>query len=108
MRYAVQADFRAKTRDSFICVPFNRLPQERRGHAFNSPKAEDDREEIRRLILGKPNSELLQDAEAVKLLHKLGSDTNINGFALKFPILRNSFFFKRPFVVFVKVAILYF
>ena len=92
MRYGVQADFRAERRDSFICVPFNRLPQERRGHAFNSPKAEDGHEEIRRLILGKPNSEPLQDAEAMKLLHKLDSDTNINAFALKFPIERNSFF----------------
>lgn len=84
MRYAVHSDFRLQNRKSFICVPFNRLPKEREGYAFDSKEVEQDRDEIRNQILGKDNEDLMKKPEAMALLRQLGSDTNINGFALNF------------------------
>lgn len=84
VRYAVQTDFRPQNRRKFICVPFNRLPKEREGYAFNSSEVEKNRDDIRRLILGQDNEQLMKNSEAMALLRQLGSDTNINGFALNF------------------------
>ncbi|RAK80268.1 pyridoxal phosphate-dependent decarboxylase family protein [Aspergillus fijiensis CBS 313.89] len=84
VRYAVHSDFRQENRKDFICVPFNRLPREQEGHAFNSPEVEADRDLIRMRILGQQNEALLQDPVAMNLLRQLGSDTNINAFALNF------------------------
>lgn len=77
-------DFRQQNRKSFICVPFNRLPKEREGHPFNSEEVEKNRDEIRNSILGKDNEKLMEDPKAMALLRELGSDTNINAFALNF------------------------
>ncbi|KAK4186014.1 pyridoxal phosphate-dependent transferase [Podospora australis] len=79
-------------KDSFICVPFNALPSE----ASNSPKAiELERQRIRDEILTKSNAEIVTADKNVTdpakktmtLLRKLGSDLNINAFALnwKYP-----------------------
>ena len=84
VRYAVQADFRPQNRKKFICVPFNRLPLEREGYAFDSKEVEANRDQIRDLILGKGNEKLMESSAAMALLRQLGSDTNINGFALNF------------------------
>lgn len=69
----------------FICVPFNMLPSERGldGKAFlKCPQVEDEREWIRKNILGKENKEIMHDPEIMDKLRALGSDLNINGFAL--------------------------
>ncbi|RAH78646.1 pyridoxal-dependent decarboxylase domain protein [Aspergillus japonicus CBS 114.51] len=84
VRYAVHSDFREGNRKDFICVPFNKLPKEKEGYAFNSQKVEDCRDIIRTRILGQQNEALLQDPVAMNLLRQLGSDTNINAFALNF------------------------
>ncbi|CAG7948880.1 unnamed protein product [Penicillium nalgiovense] len=87
VRYAVLSDFRQDNRKKFICVPFNRLPKERKeggGYAFNSEEVEQDRDEIRKLILGQDNEKLMENPKAMALLRQLGSDTNINCFALNF------------------------
>lgn len=84
MRYAVLSDFRQQNRKNFICVPFNRLPKEREGYAFDSEEVEKNRDEIRDIILGQDNETLMGNPKAMDLLRQLGSDTNINGFALNF------------------------
>ncbi|KAJ5553355.1 PLP-dependent transferase [Penicillium frequentans] len=84
VRYAVLSDFRQQNRKNFICVPFNRLPKEREGHDFDSEEVEQERDEIRKLILGQENEKLMNDPDAMALLRRLGSDTNINCFALNF------------------------
>jgi hypothetical protein len=80
----VLSDFRPQNRKKFICVPFNRLPKEREGYAFDSNEVEQNRDEIRTRILGQDNEKLMKDSKAMALLRQLGSDTNINGFALNF------------------------
>lgn len=84
MRYAVWSDFRQPIQKSFICVPFNRLPKEKEGYDFDSIEVEKDRDEIRELILGQENEKLMNNPDAMALLRRLGSDTNINCFALNF------------------------
>lgn len=84
VRYAVLSDFRPQNRKKFICVPFNRLPKEKDGYAFDSTEVERNRDDIRKLILGQDNEKLMKDPNAMALLRQLGSDTNINGFALNF------------------------
>lgn len=86
MRYAVLSNFSKdrKDRKNFICVPFNRLPKERQGYAFDSDEVEEERDEIRTLILEQDNEKLMKNPKAMDLLRQLGSDTNINAFALNF------------------------
>ncbi|KAF9780384.1 hypothetical protein IL306_000267 [Fusarium sp. DS 682] len=67
----------------FICVPFNMLSAENNGsRAFLSKPVEKQREKIRDLIIGKPDHEVFESKEAMKIIRDLGSDTNINCFAL--------------------------
>ncbi|KAF4984522.1 hypothetical protein FZEAL_318 [Fusarium zealandicum] len=69
--------------DDFICVPFNMLPAENQGNKlFLSPAVQKQREQIRDLIIGKEDVEIFSSKDAMKLIRDLGSDTNINAFAL--------------------------
>ncbi|KAK3347118.1 pyridoxal-dependent decarboxylase domain protein [Lasiosphaeria hispida] len=76
----------ATPEDSFTCVPFNMLPSE----ATGDPKLiEEEKQRIRHEVLAKTNAEIVaNDAEkplaekTITLLRALGSDLNINAFAL--------------------------
>lgn len=62
-----------------MCVPFNELPSE----AIGGANPEDEKKIIREKILNKSDSkEFVNDPELMKLLRALGSDLNINAFAL--------------------------
>ncbi|KAK4174666.1 pyridoxal phosphate-dependent transferase [Triangularia setosa] len=74
-------------RDSFICTPFNALPSEA---SFDPKEVEREKQRIRDEILSKSNTEIIaQDSvttnqadKTITLLRALGSDLNINAFAL--------------------------
>lgn len=74
----------------FVCVPFNELPSERA--ANSSPeKVEAEKTRIREEILKKSNADIVKedrsrprDQKAMKLMRDLGSDLNINAFAINF------------------------
>lgn len=75
---------------SFIVVPFNLLPSEIAKDSTEL-KVEKERQKIRDRILAKSNRELVEDDaqrpaddQAMVLLRALGSDLNINAFALNF------------------------
>jgi hypothetical protein len=74
----------------FICVPFNKLPSELAPDS-TPEKVEAEKARIRKQILSKTNAEIVQedmnrpqDQKAMKLMRDLGSDLNINAFALNF------------------------
>jgi hypothetical protein len=68
---------------SFVVTPFNHLPAEF-GPNPTPESIEADRQFIRDHILNKSNRELVEDADAMTMLNKLGSDLNINVFACNF------------------------
>ncbi|GKZ28093.1 hypothetical protein AbraCBS73388_010515, partial [Aspergillus brasiliensis] len=68
----------------FICVPLNRPPAEN-GNSYFSPAARQERDLIREKILRKSNEDIAaadEDGSLMELLRELGSDLNINAFAL--------------------------
>ncbi|KAI1419520.1 pyridoxal-dependent decarboxylase domain-containing protein [Xylaria sp. FL1777] len=74
----------------FICVPFNMLPSEL-GPNPTEEKIEAEKKRIRREIINKTNANITEedrkrpdDLKAMKLMRELGSDLNINAFALNF------------------------
>lgn len=67
-----------------IVVPLNRLPAEREGRTRE--QIEEQKDYIRKKILGVSNEELDKDKEASEFLRKLGSDLMINAFACNFKI----------------------
>ncbi|KAF3762117.1 pyridoxal-dependent decarboxylase conserved domain protein [Cryphonectria parasitica EP155] len=67
-----------------IVVPLIRLPAEKEGG--DQQKIEEQKDYIRKRILGVSNENLIKDKEAVKLLKKLGGDLMINAFACNFKI----------------------
>ncbi|KAI1351924.1 pyridoxal-dependent decarboxylase domain-containing protein [Xylaria sp. FL0043] len=74
----------------FICVPFNMLPSEL-GPDPTEEKIEAEKKRIYRDIVNKTNAEIAEedrkrphDFKAMKLMRELGSDLNINAFALNF------------------------
>ncbi|KAI1821208.1 pyridoxal-dependent decarboxylase domain-containing protein [Xylaria intraflava] len=74
----------------FVCVPFNMLPSEL-GPDPTEEKIEAEKQRIRRDIVYKTNAEITKEdqrrpesAKAMKLMRELGSDLNINAFALNF------------------------
>ncbi|KAL8729997.1 MAG: hypothetical protein Q9166_004320 [cf. Caloplaca sp. 2 TL-2023] len=83
---------------SFICVPLNLLPSERKAIQDPNTTAESyaqavdqEKQKIRERILNKSNQEIIDDdagtpaeEKAMVLLRALGSDLNINAFALNF------------------------
>lgn len=88
----------ATEQSSYVCVPLNLLPAERK--AMEDPNStpesyakavEEEKEKIRQRILDKSNQEIIDDDanrapedKAMVLLRALGSDLNINTFALNF------------------------
>ncbi|KAL0768837.1 hypothetical protein CaCOL14_008145 [Colletotrichum acutatum] len=74
----------------FVCVPFNMLPSELELNATEE-KIEAEKKRIRDEIVKKTNASIIAEDEArpddekvMKLLRSLGSDLNINAFALNF------------------------
>ncbi|KAI8949332.1 pyridoxal-dependent decarboxylase domain-containing protein [Xylaria longipes] len=74
----------------FICVPFNMLPSELEPNPTDE-KIEAEKKRIRQDIVLKTNAQITEedynrpdDAKAMKLMRELGSDLNINAFALNF------------------------
>lgn len=67
----------------FRVTTLNMLPDER-----SNPGVEptSQKEFIRKRILNVPNSELIQDSEAMQLIKDMGSDLSINTFAVNFRI----------------------
>ncbi|KAK2748783.1 hypothetical protein FQN57_000364 [Myotisia sp. PD_48] len=75
-------------KDSFICVPFNMLPSELKPNSTRKD-VEEEKKRIRTEILNRSNKEIVEydkdkpeEAKTMKLLRSLGSDLNINAFAL--------------------------
>lgn len=83
---------------SYVCVPLNLLPAERKAmeDLNTTPETydkvvEEEKQKIRERILNKSNQEIIDDDanrapedKAMVLLRALGSDLNINAFALNF------------------------
>ncbi|KAK3381197.1 pyridoxal phosphate-dependent transferase, partial [Podospora didyma] len=68
--------------DDFVCTPFNMLPSEASGRP---ELVEEEKQRIRDEILSKTNAEIIasdRDKNTMALLRALGSDLNINLFAL--------------------------
>ncbi|KAK9439934.1 pyridoxal-dependent decarboxylase domain protein [Metarhizium brunneum] len=67
----------------FTCVPFNMLPAEENGaKRFDSDAVNKQKQWIRTNIIGKSNQQIIKSPEAVNMLRMLGSDLNINAFAI--------------------------
>jgi hypothetical protein len=66
----------------YIIIPFNRLPIEKKGHKIWSPKADERREQIWKDVLEKNNDKVSKDSATMAWLREIGSDLNINTFAL--------------------------
>lgn len=66
----------------YICIPFNRLPVEKKGFGSLSPETNQRRKFIQDNILGKSNQEISEVDETMEYLRDLGSDLNINAFSL--------------------------
>ncbi|KAK1715386.1 hypothetical protein BDP67DRAFT_617791 [Colletotrichum lupini] len=78
------------SKSPFVCVPFNMLPSELEPNATEE-KIEAEKKRIRDEIVKKTNASIVAEDEArpddekvMKLLRSLGSDLNINAFALNF------------------------
>ncbi|EWZ40549.1 hypothetical protein FOXYS1_14235 [Fusarium oxysporum] len=79
----LSAHYATMINDDFICVPFNMLAAENNGsRGFLSKPVEKQRDKIRDLIIGKKDKDIFASKEAMKIIRDLGSDTNINCFAL--------------------------
>ncbi|KAJ4139760.1 hypothetical protein NW768_001104 [Fusarium equiseti] len=79
----LSAHYATMINDSFMIVPFNMLPAENQGNRkFLSKSVENQREKIRDLIVTKSDTEIFKSKEAMKIIRDLGSDTNINCFAI--------------------------
>ncbi|CAG8628757.1 15509_t:CDS:2, partial [Racocetra persica] len=68
--------------DDFIVTPFNMLPAEKLG----PDEVECQKQEIRTLIVGKTNDQIVNCEKAMDLIKKLGSDLMINTFACNFKV----------------------
>ncbi|TEA15040.1 Aspartate 1-decarboxylase [Colletotrichum sidae] len=88
----LSAEWAALTDSSspFVCVPFNMLPSELDPNTTEE-KVEAEKRRIRRDIVNKTNAAIIaedekrpDDFKAMKLMRELGSDLNINAFALNF------------------------
>ena len=73
--------------DSFIVIPFNELPSEMQKYSSEKERdeaVEAEKEKIRCEILGKSNAEVAANQGNMALLRAIGSDLNINAFAINF------------------------
>ena len=78
----------SKKEDSFTVVPLNKLPSELK-EGSTADDVEKEKEKIRDLVLTKSNEEIVNadaerpdDDKVMALLRDLGSDLNINAFAI--------------------------
>ncbi|KAJ4254500.1 hypothetical protein NW762_010099 [Fusarium torreyae] len=79
----LSAHYATMINDDFICVPFNMLSAENHGNkGFLSPAVKKQRKKITDLIIGKDDKDIFASKDAMKIIRDLGSDTNINAFAL--------------------------
>lgn len=80
----LSAYYATMVNDDFICVPFNMLRSEANGKNsyLESPEVAKEQQKIRDLIIGKEDDEIFRSPEAMEIIRRLGSDTNINAFAL--------------------------
>ncbi|CEI60384.1 unnamed protein product [Fusarium venenatum] len=79
----ISAHYATMDNDYFMCIPFNMLPSENQGNKkFLSTSVMNERKKIRDLIIGKTDTEIFKNKEAMKIIRDLGSDTNINCFTL--------------------------
>ncbi|KAF4999003.1 hypothetical protein FGRMN_2802 [Fusarium graminum] len=79
----LSAHYATMINKDFICVPFNMLAAENHGsRQFLSKPVEMQRDKIRDLIIGKEDHEIFASKDAMAIIRDLGSDTNINCFAL--------------------------
>ena len=72
-------------KSDLVVVPFNMLPTEQ-GPDPDPKKIREQKEWILKRITNRPNSELVDDPEAMELMQDLGSDLMINAFACNFRI----------------------
>jgi glutamate/tyrosine decarboxylase-like PLP-dependent enzyme len=88
----LSAEWAAMTnnKSTFLCVPFNELPSEMDPETTPA-KVEAEKQWITQEIIHKSNAQIMaddhhrpDDQKAVRFLRSLGSDLNINGFALNF------------------------
>lgn len=90
-RFAAEwAAMTALDKDDFRVVPLNMLPSELKPGSTTA-KVEEEKQRIRDTILSKSNAQILasdvgkpEEEKALTLLRALGSDLNINAFALNF------------------------
>ncbi|CZS94233.1 uncharacterized protein RAG0_04293 [Rhynchosporium agropyri] len=90
-RFAAEwAAMTALDKDDFMVVPLNMLPSELKPGSTIA-KVEEEKQRIRDTILSMTNSQIVasdigkpEDEKALTLLRALGSDLNINAFALNF------------------------
>lgn len=70
--------------DYFVCVPFNKLSSEGSDPKdfLTSAAVKDEKARIKNQIVDKDNVAILASADATETMRKLGSDLNINAFAL--------------------------
>ncbi|KAM0351848.1 hypothetical protein ACHAPU_002361 [Fusarium lateritium] len=79
----LSAHYATMINKDFICVPFNMLSAENNGsRQFLSKPVEKQRDNIRDLIIGREDHEIFASKDAMDIIRDLGSDTNINCFAL--------------------------
>lgn len=66
----------------YIIIPFNTLPIEKDGYEILSEEADKRREDIWKYVIMKSNEEVSNDVGVMEWLREIGSDLNINAFAL--------------------------
>ncbi|OGM43988.1 pyridoxal-dependent decarboxylase domain protein [Aspergillus bombycis] len=69
-------------RPYYIIIPFNPLPIEKEGNGSLSDKVNTRREEILDNVIKKTNEEISKDEKVMDWLRNIGSDLNINAFAI--------------------------
>jgi hypothetical protein len=74
----------SETNKYFVCVPFNILKEEdpNAKKSFFAEKVLQKRQRIRKEIIGKDNLDIQEKNDTLEELRELGSDLNINAFAL--------------------------
>ena len=84
------------SKSSFVCVPFNELPSETLPNA-TAESIEAEKKRIRDEVLTKTNAQIVsedahrpENAKTLKLMRAIGSDLNINAFALNFRLADGS------------------
>ena len=86
-RFSAEWAAMSTPQDRFIVVPFNELPSELQEYPSDEERQkaiEAEKQKIRDNILAQPNATVAASQESMTLLRALGSDLNINAFAINF------------------------